>query len=656
MDNSITGMNELVKMLNDYTKAYDEGRPQISDKEWDDLYFKLIDLEKSLGVIHPESPTNKIAFSCVSALPKVEHNHPMLSLNKTKSISDIEAFVGNKDYIAMPKMDGLTCSLLYQNGQLIRAETRGNGSIGENITHNAYVIPSIPKHIPFTEDIVIDGEIICSYDNFEKVSSDYKNPRNYAAGSIRLLDADECHNRRLTFVAWDIIKGFENCTSLSQKLTKLTETTSFRVIPFAIKMPNTDISAAIDFCKTAANKLSYPIDGIVFKYDDCDYYNSLGATDHHFRGGIAYKFYDEEYTTKLTNIEWSLGRTGVLTPIAIFEPIDIDGTEVSRASLHNISIMEELWGEDNWFNGLTVSVIKSNQIIPQITKVELTENVYNKEVFNIPSKCPVCGGDTKISISASGVKTLICTNPSCEGKFANKLDHFCSKKGLDIKGLSKTTIEKLIDWGYIGNFEELFSLSSVRDEWIKQAGFGEKSVDKILDSIEERRNNVTMAQYIAAMGIPFIGLTAAKKLEKELHSYDEFREEIKNGFDFSTLDSFGDEMNKAIHNFDYSEFDNIAKHYLNFNHKDKEEQNNENSLEGLTFVITGKLKFFKNRDMLKELIENLGGVVSSSVTSKTDYLINNDVMSNTAKNVAAQRLNKPIVTEEEFLNLFNIKI
>ena len=276
--------------------------------------------------------------------------------------------------------------------------------------------------------------------------------------------------------------------------------------------------------------------------------------------------------------------------------------------------------------------------------------------LTIPTICPICGGDTKISISASGVKTLICTNPSCEGKITQKLDHFCSKKGLDIKGLSKTTIEKLIDWGYIGNFEELFSLSSVRDEWIKQAGFGEKSVDKILDAIEERRNNVTMAQYIAAMGIPFIGLTAAKKLEKEFHSYDEFREEIKNGFDFSTLDSFGDEMNKAIHNFDYSEFDNIAKHYLNFNHKDKEEQNNENSLEGLTFVITGKLKFFKNRDMLKELIENLGGVVSSSVTSKTDYLINNDVMSNTAKNVAAQRLDKPIVTEEEFLNLFNIKI
>ena len=368
MDNSITEMNELVKMLNDYTKAYDEGRPQISDKEWDDLYFKLIDLEKSLGVIHPESPTNKIAFSCVSALPKVEHNHPMLSLNKTKLISDIEAFVGNKDYIAMPKMDGLTCSLLYQNGQLIRAETRGNGSIGENITHNAYVIPSIPKHIPFTEDIVIDGEIICSYDNFEKVSSDYKNPRNYAAGSIRLLDADECYNRRLTFVAWDVIKGFENYTSLSQKLTKLIETTSFRVIPFAIKMPDADISTAIDFCKAAANKLSYPIDGIVFKYDDCDYYNSLGATDHHFRGGIAYKFYDEEYETRLLNIEWSMGRTGQICPIAVFEPIDIDGTEVSRASLHNISIMEELLGKP--YIGQKIWVIKSNQIIPQIIKAE----------------------------------------------------------------------------------------------------------------------------------------------------------------------------------------------------------------------------------------------------------------------------------------------
>lgn len=655
MDNAVK-MSKLVKMLNDYTKAYDEGRPQISDKEWDDLYFQLIDLERLLGVVHPDSPTNKIAFSCVSALPKVEHNHPMLSLDKTKSVSDIEIFVGDKDYIAMPKMDGLTCSLLYKEGQLIRAETRGNGTIGENITHNAYVIPSIPKHISFTEEIVIDGEIICSYDSFEKVSSEYKNPRNYAAGSIRLLNADECYSRRLIFVAWDVIKGFENCKSLSQKLNKLAENTSFRVIPFATKMSNTNISSAIDFCKESAEQLSYPIDGIVFKYDNCDYYNSLGATDHHFRGGIAYKFYDEEYTTKLTNIEWSLGRTGVLTPVAIFEPVDIDGTEVSRASLHNISIMGELWGEDNWFSGLTVSVIKSNQIIPQIIKVEATESLYNKEVFNIPSKCPICGGDTKISISASGVKTLICTNPTCEGKFATKLDHFCSKKGLDIKGLSKTTIEKLIDWGYVGNFEELFSLSSVRDEWIKQAGFGEKSVDKILNAIEEKRNTVTMAQYIAAMGIPFIGLTAAKKLEKEFSSYDEFRQAIKDGFNFSTIDSFGDEMNKAIHNFDYSEFDNIAAHYLNFKYEEKEEQMNENTLEGLTFVITGKLKFFKNRDALKEKIENLGGSVASSVTSKTDYLINNDVMSNTAKNVAAQRLNKPILTEEEFLNLSNIKI
>lgn len=275
--------------------------------------------------------------------------------------------------------------------------------------------------------------------------------------------------------------------------------------------------------------------------------------------------------------------------------------------------------------------------------------------LEIPTRCPSCNTELIIK-QKNDSKILFCPNEQCESRIINKLDHFCSKKGLDIKGLSKTTIEKLIDWGYVGNFEELFSLSSVREEWIKQAGFGEKSVDKILNAIEEKRNTVTMAQYIAAMGIPFIGLTAAKKLEKEFSSYDEFRQAIKDGFNFSTIDSFGDEMNKAIHNFDYSEFDNIATHYLNFKYEKKEEQINENTLEGLTFVITGKLKFFKNRDALKEKIENLGGSVASSVTSKTDYLINNDVMSNTAKNVAAQRLNKPILTEEEFLNLSNIKI
>lgn len=275
--------------------------------------------------------------------------------------------------------------------------------------------------------------------------------------------------------------------------------------------------------------------------------------------------------------------------------------------------------------------------------------------LEIPTRCPSCNTELIIK-QKNDSKILFCPNEQCESRIINKLDHFCSKKGLDIKGLSKTTIEKLIDWGYVGNFEELFSLSSVREEWIKQAGFGEKSVDKILNAIEEKRNTVTMAQYIAAMGIPFIGLTAAKKLEKEFSSYDEFRQAIKDGFNFSTIDSFGDEMNKAIHNFDYSEFDNIAAHYLNFKYEEKEEQINENTLEGLTFVITGKLKFFKNRDALKEKIKNLGGSVASSVTSKTDYLINNDVMSNTAKNVAAQRLNKPILTEEEFLNLSNIKI
>ena len=647
----IKEMQALIDNLNNSAKLYEEGHPIISDREWDNMYFDLVALEKESGIVLADSPTSNIIFKEVSALKKVTHNHPMLSLNKTKDIDELKSFIGDKDFIVMPKMDGLTCSLFYQNGKLIRAETRGDGKIGEDITHNALVISSIPKKIPYYDDIIVDGEIICTYENFNKVSSEYKNPRNYAAGSIRLLDARECSSRNLTFVAWDLISNIENKNLLSQKLSFLIEL-NFTVVPFAIKMPNISLEENIEFCKDSAKTLSYPIDGVVIKYNNCEYYNSLGATEHHFRGGLAFKFYDEEYESTLINIEWTMGRTGQLTPIAIFEPIDIDGTEVSRASLHNISIMEELWN-DVWFNGLTVHVIKSNQIIPQITKVELTENLYDVDVFDLPSKCPICGGDTKIITSASGVKTLVCPNERCEGKALNKLDHFCGKKGLDIKGLSKATLSKLMDWGWISNITEIFSLENFKDEWAQKAGFGTASVNKILNAIEESRNT-TLTKIISAAGIPLVGNGTAKDLERYFKTYDNFREYVKNG-DFTKIKGFGSEINKSLKNFDYSEIDYIVNHYLKINNSertiDNVNNNNNQDLKDFIFVITGKLHNFKNRDELKSKIESMGGKVASSVTSKTDYLINNDVFSNSAKNKDAQRLNIPIITEDEFLNL-----
>ena len=340
----------LVNYLNRCTKAYDEGKPLIPDKEWDALYFQLQELEKETGLILGNSPTQVISYAVVNELQKREHNHKMLSLEKTKSISDLVSFVGNKLFLIMCKMDGLTCSLTYRNGELVSAETRGNGLVGEDILHNAKILPSIPKHIPYTDEITIDGEIICTYDDFEEFKDLYKNPRNFAAGSIRLLDAHECSLRKLTFVAWDIITSTyqdEIEQRLSQKLDYL-NSIGFTTVPYCCHSGNIVSEKAMEVfvedMKQEAQKLGYPIDGAVVKFDDCVYGRSLGETSHHFKNALAFKFYDETYETRLTNIEWTMGRTGVLTPVAIFDPIDIDGSEVSRASLHNISIMRELLG------------------------------------------------------------------------------------------------------------------------------------------------------------------------------------------------------------------------------------------------------------------------------------------------------------------------
>ena len=359
-----------IKCLNEWTKAYDEGHPMVSDKEWDDWYFEIVEYEKAYPhCISPDSPTQIIHFEEVSELKKVKHNHPMLSLNKTKDIEEVKSFIGNHPYVTMAKMDGLTCSLHYESGKLVSAETRGNGEVGEDITHNAMIIPSIPKRITYKESLTIDGEIICTYTDFENWKEEYKNPRNFAAGSIRLLNSKECANRKLTFIAWDIINDIK-VNFLATKLSTL-EGLGFLVVPYfagLIKEGHIDnIEQEIQDIKTISS--DYPIDGIVIKYDDIKEYEALGRTDHHFKGGLAYKFYDEEYETKLINIEWSMGRTGVLTPVAIFEPIDIDGSTVERASLHNVSVMRETLGEKP-FQGQKLKVAKMNMIIPQIVWAE----------------------------------------------------------------------------------------------------------------------------------------------------------------------------------------------------------------------------------------------------------------------------------------------
>ena len=641
----------LVSYLNDCTVAYDAGNPKISDKEWDDLYFELLALENYYGYRLKNSPTQVVYFNSVSELKKVTHNHAMLSLEKTKDLDVVKAFAGNKEILAMCKMDGLTCSLTYKNGHLVAAETRGNGIIGEDILHNAMVIPSIPKSITYKEDLVVDGEIICTVYNFEKFASIYKNPRNFAAGSIRLLDARECAERDLTFVAWEVKQGYDDIKFLNEKLDKLSFE-NFTVVPYESLVIS--FEQCVENLKIDADNLGYPIDGCVFKFNDIAYGDSLGATSHHFKNAIAYKFYDETYSTKLLDIEWTMGRTGVLTPVAVFEPLDIDGSVIERASVHNISVMKNLF-HGLPFKGQNIEVFKANMIIPQIYSAEDISHIPNYiPSIEIPNICPICGGKVE-QVTEIDSTVLQCVNPVCDGKLINKLDHFCGKKGLDIKGLSKMTLEKLIDWGWVSSPIDLFTLGKHRTEWIAKPGFGVKSVDKILEAIETSRH-CDLAQFIAALGIPLIGTTIAKELVKTFPTWDAFYNAIKTNYAFYTLQGFGYEMHSALHSYNYDIACRLTNDFIIFNSMEIIENNNVNktSLENMTFVVTGKLTHFKNRDAIVAKIESLGGKVTSSVSKNTSYLINNDIESNSSKNKTAKTLNIPILSEEDFLQTFGI--
>ena len=638
-------MRELIDKLNYHTQLYDAGRPEISDKEWDDLYFKLVKMENETGLYYEDSPTQKIHFQEVSKLDKVVHSHPMLSLAKTKEISEVKNFLGDKAYICMGKMDGLTCSLTYRGGKLVGAETRGNGQIGEDILHNAFVVKNIPKRISYTDEFIVDGEIICTYADFEPFSNEYKNPRNFASGSIRLLDNKECSKRNLTFIAWDIIEF--DMKFLSSKMQLLQEF-GFTVVPYSIEG---EIEQQVENIQDQCKELGYPIDGVVFKYDFCRAYEEAGRTDHHFKGGLAYKFYDEEYETILKDIEWTMGRTGVLTPVAIFEPVDADGSIIEKASLHNISVAHDTLGGlcFGWKNQ-KISVFKANMIIPQISKAEEDDD-RTKEYFTLPYICPVCGGEVETRKEVDS-EMLYCINPQCEGKLVNRIEHFFGKKGLDAKGISKATISKLIDLGWVTRIADVFDLSRFEDEWKALPGFGEKSVSNILGSIDTCRN-CDLESAIAGIGIPLIGRTVAKDLAKRFTNYGAFKENVEGSFDFSTIGGYGYEMNKALKTFDYSELDYIVENYLIF--KEEKNEENEQSLEGLTFCVTGKVSIFKNRDELSAFIESKGGKVTGSVSKNTSYLINNDTESASAKNKKAKELNIKIIGEQTFMDMFDFK-
>ena len=641
-------IKELVDKLNYHTKLYDQGKPIISDEEWDKMYFELVKLENFHKCYWEDSPTQRINFQTVSDLKKITHEHPMLSLDKTKDIEDVKKFIGKKDSIAMLKMDGLTCSLTYENGYLVRAETRGNGVVGEDVLHNVFQIKNVPNRIDYKDRLVIDGEIICTYRDFVKFgfNQEYKNPRNFASGSIRLLNSEESAMRQLRFIAWDVIEGLNGSKTLSEKISTL-HSLNFTIVPFYC---DKEIEESINMLKEAADVFSYPFDGVVFKYDNIEEYLAAGRTDHHFKGGLAYKFYDESYETTLKTIEWTMGRTGVLTPVAVFEPIDIDGSTVERASLHNLSIMEDLSGGFERI-GDTLYIFKANQIIPQVSSWEHNDDYNEATHLSIPETCPICGGQTVVK-QENDSKVLMCDNPNCDGKLINRFDHFCGKKGLDIKGLSKATLEKLLNWGFIHTYQDIFLLYQYREAWIKKPGFGVASVDRLLNAIKEAKTP-TLAQVISAAGIPGIGSRVAQDLAKHYNDWWDFRNETN----FLKYDGIGEVMNNNLLTFDYEDLNLDYTVNLHLNKAQKKEEIKENAdtektLNNLAFCITGKLgKVFKNRAELESAIKSKGGTVKSSVTKNVNYLIANE-REDTTKYKTAESLGIKIITEVDFWEQF----
>lgn len=642
-EEAIKTIEENIKWLNDRTAEYDAGHETVSDVEWDRVYFALMKMENEWEYYSPNSPTQSIHYSVMSELEKRTHNHPMLSLNKTKDWNEFLRYFGNKDVVGMLKMDGLTCSLRYEKGYLVGAETRGNGVEGEDVLHNALVIKNIPNKIDFQEELIIDGEIVCTLNDFEAVKNIYANPRNYAAGSIRLLDAAECAKRNLKFYAWNVVKGG---TNKHIDNLNLLFTLGFTVTPWVSSFDQD----AKEFLIEKAQEEGLPIDGLVGRFNDIVYGESLGATAHHSRAAYAFKFADETNVSYLRNIEWTMGRTGQITPVAIFEPIELDGSTIERASLHNISIMKDTLHGIPW-KGQKVTIYKANMIIPQILEgEEASSSLHYPDLsfFEIPSVCPICGQPTEIACQVTS-EVLMCTNPACEGKLINRIEHFGCKKGLNILGLSKATLEKLIDWGWINSCKDLFELKQYTSEWVKKPGFGIKSVQKVLDAIEASRS-CDLAQFITALGIPLIGSTASKELAKHFGCWDNFiAAALDKDYPFYNLPNFGFEMNNSIIYFDYTEAIEIVNNYITF--KTVENIDNSQKFENEIFVITGAVHHWKNRDEVKSFIESNGGKVTSSVSKNTTYLLNNDINSTSSKNMAAKKLGITIITEEDLLRL-----
>lgn len=645
-------MSGLVSLLNEASIAYYSGNPIMDDKQFDQRLSDLKQLEKDTGFVYSNSPTINVGAKILTELKEVEHSVLMLSLDKCHDVDDIAKFSNGKELIASIKLDGMSCRLTYEDGILVRGESRGNGHVGNDITEHVKRFKNVPLKINKTNTYIIDGEAIITDDDFAELNryNEYKNSRNLAAGSLSVLDTSLVAKRQLKFIAWDIIEGYES-NSLKDNLEDASSL-GFDVVPFwAIKIFGHDkLQSCVDFVYDFAHDEGMPCDGIVFKFNDVEYGKSLGATSHHFRNGIAYKAKDDIHKSMLINIDFSMGKTGILTPTAVFKPVEIDGTIVERASLSNLSIMEDTLGIP--FVGEEIFISKRNMIIPKVESAYKLLFPPEDKVISIPTTCPVCDGKIEIK-QDNDSKALICTNDNCKGKLLGKLTHFVSKNAMNIDGLSEATLEKFIEFGWISSFKDIYNLKHYFSEIIRMEGFGEKSVKNIIDSIHTSKNT-TLDRFIYALCIPLIGRTASKTISKYFNGDFErfYKECCMNQFDFTVLDDFGDAMNESINDYIEKNMFMIGElsKYMIF--EKKESVSNSNSLANKSFCITGSLEHFANRDEAKEKIEDAGGKVVGSVSAKLDYLVCNEE-SSSSKYKKAKELGVMIITEEELVKMLN---
>ena len=661
-DSRMTRMKELVRILDEASRAYYvESREIMSNRRFDELYDELVQLEEQTGIVLAGSPTTKVGYESVDELPKETHESPMLSLAKTKDREEMRAFVGTHRVLMSWKLDGLTVVLTYRNGELQKAVTRGNGTVGDVITPNARVFRNIPLKIAWKGELVLRGEAVISYPDFEKLNESigdadakYKNPRNLCSGAVRQLNSEVTAKRNVRFYAFALVsaEGADFDNSRSRQFDFLKEQ-GFEVVEHVMVTAD-NLDEAFDYFAEKIKTFEIPSDGLVALYDDIAYGDSLGRTAKTPRNALAFKWQDEQAVTHLREIEWSPSRTGLINPVAIFDPVELEGTTISRASVHNISILRSL----KLGIGDEITVYKANMIIPQIE-----ENLTGSDTLEIPDRCPVCGGPTSIHESDK-TQTLYCDNPECAAKKIKSFTQFVSRDAMNIEGLSEMTLEKFIARGFIHTFADIFRLKEHREDIVTMEGFGTKSADNLEESIDKARQT-TLQRVLFALGIPNIGVANARMISR---AFDEDIDRIRTASaeEMSQVEGVGPVMAEAITKWfedegsrnaldDLLKQITIEKTVQMASSEGEGETSSQNLIAGKTFVVTGAVSHYKSRRELSADIEAAGGKVTGSVSKKTDYLINNDAASSSNKNVTARKLGIPIITEEEFLNMLNRK-